>query len=431
MPKWVRLWGKKRGSRMSGWWVVGSVSEAAFFGVLFLLGIASLTIVVSWQVFWPDSTLWRPGFGFWLMVIASISFMVIGLTAFVLRISQTLASPEMRSAMASEVKKAHQRRAEDAPSAITNLPDLQPMTDSPGVKLAYRLASQRGESTQLIISALFATAWNSVLAILLVVTVQQYLSGGRVWFLGILLAGFLGVGIWATRWFFRLFRERISVGPTAIEIDHLPLLPGKQYQLYLCQYGRVEFNRLDVALVSFEETTYEQGTDVRTESVETMRIPATITPSNTCVAVGPRVEKVTGSDARDDSRSDRFKVTGLKLQADGDADGGAGDDQDRDDQDCGDQFHSEQVADCDEVSASNSTRDRKTKKNSLGGIRLKADPEVPLELDCRLQLPEDMMHSFHSEHNAFVWKILVEGECAKWPTFCRSFPVAVYPLDAV
>lgn len=361
---------------MSGWWVVGSVSEAAFFGVLFLLGIASLTIVVSWQVFWPNSTLWRPGFGFWLMVCASISFIVIGLTAFILRVSQTLASPEMRSAMASEAKRAHQRRAESDSDGPANLPDLQALTDSPGVKLSYRLASQKGENTQLILSTLFATAWNSVLAVLVVVTLQQFLSGGTFYFLAVLLVGFMAVGFFATRWFFRLFTERIRIGPTAVEIDSLPMLPGNQYRLYLCQYGRVEFRKLDVALVSYEETTYEQGTDVRTEVVETFRVPV----------------KISGHFPA--QKADRmFDRKPVRPSAD--------------------EPVQEDSTSCKE------------------GLRLQADPEVPLELDCRISLPLDIMHSFHSEHNALVWKILVEGESAKWPAFCRSFPVAVYPNDAI
>ena len=245
MAKWVRLWGKKRGTRMSGWWVVGSVGEAAFFGVLFLLGIVSLTIVVSWQVFWPASTILRPGFGFWLMVSASVSFMVIGLTAFILQISQTLASPEKRSALASKAKQEHRRRAEGkVTEENTNLPSLRGFTDSPGVKLAYRLAMQRGENSQLILSALFATAWNAVVAVLAVVTVQQALSSGTSLFLTILLPPFAAVAIFSTRWFFRLFRQRVGIGPTAVEIDELPMLPAHTYRLYLCQYGRVRFDSL-------------------------------------------------------------------------------------------------------------------------------------------------------------------------------------------
>lgn len=331
---------------MSGWWVVGSVSEAAFFGALFLLGIVSLTIVVSWQVFWPDSTVLKPGFGFWLMVIVSISFIVIGCTAFFLQVSQTLASPEMRSAMATRVKQEHLRRAEGREARKSlNLPSLQGLTDSPGVKLAYRLAAKRGESAPLILSAVFTSAWNSMVAVLFVVWVQRFFSEGIHWFLTVLLLPFLAVSYVATRWFFRLFKRQARLGPTAVEIDALPMLPGGEYQLYVCQYGRIRFQRLTISLSASEETTYHQGTDVRTESCETLRLPVSI--------VGDPPQE------------------------------------------------------------------------------LVAEPEKPLELDCTVSLPFDTMHSFQTEHSAIVWHILVEGDCPKWPGFCRKFPVVVYPRDAV
>ncbi|QDV27600.1 hypothetical protein Q31a_59920 [Aureliella helgolandensis] len=344
MAKWVRLWGKKRGTRMSGWWVVGSVSEAAFFGALFLLGIVTLTIVVTWQVFWPDSTILPIGFGFWLMVIASSSFIVIGLTAFILQISQTLASPEMRSALVDRAKRDHKRRAEGLVDDVdlANLPCLANLTDSPGVRLAYRLAIQRGETTPLILSALFATAWNAMLAVLTVLSIQHHLSSRPDWFLTVLLLPFGAVSFYSIRWFFKLFRRQSGIGPTAVEISDLPLLPGEAYQVYLCQYGRCTFNELRLSLVAFEETTYQQGTDVRTERVEINRIAATI---------------------------DSFS----------------------------------------------------------GEPPYGAEPEKPLEMACHIRLPRDIMHSFQGQHNAVTWKIVVEGNAIKWPSFCRSFPVVVYP----
>ncbi|MCA9126947.1 MAG: hypothetical protein KDB22_07675 [Planctomycetales bacterium] len=347
MPKWVRLWGKKRGTRMSGWWVVGSVSEAAFFGALFLLGIASLTIVVTWQLFWPSSTILSIGFGFWLMVIASCSFILIGISAFILQISQTLASPEMRSALVDRAKREHQRRAvglADKQEA-KNLPSLENLMDSPGVRLAYRLELQRGETTPLILSALFVVAWNSMLAILFVLAIQNHLSGRSDWFLTVLLVPFTAVSFFATRWFFRLFRKQSGIGPTAVEISDLPLLPGREYQVYLCQYGKAVFDQLQLSLVTFEESTFQQGTDVRTERVEVARI----------------VSQIEGPD----------------------------------------------------------------------GPPFIADREKPLELDCRFCLPDDIMHSFQGQHNAVTWKIFVEGSARKWPSFCRTFPVVVYPRGAL
>ncbi len=330
---------------MSGWWVVGSVSEAALFGALFLLGIAALTIVVSWQVFWPQSTVLRPGFGFWVMIITSASFIVIGLTGFVLQLSHTLASPEMRSAMASQAKREHVRRATGKAATLPNLPGLEDFTDSPGVRLTYRLPVQKGETAPLVLSALFNMAWNAMVAVLVVVTLEQWLSGNPNWFLTVLVVPFLIVSFFSVRWFFALFRRQTGIGPTAIEIDDLPLLPGKEYRLYLCQYGRSSFKNLRISLVSVEEATFGQGTDVRTESKEVSRIEAEI--------------------------------------------------------------------------------------SGAGSGKLVAQPEKPLEVDCKIFLPDDIMHSFQSEHNAVIWKIMVEGDAPKWPSFYRSFPVAVYPRSAV
>jgi hypothetical protein len=372
VAKWVRLWGKKRGTRMSGWWVVGSVSEAAFFGALFILGIVSLTIVVSSQVFWPETTfLPTIGFGFWLAVIASSSFIVIGLTAFVLQVSQTLASPEQRSVLVDKAKREHLRRAAGSEQAdLANLPSLRALTDSPGVKLAYRLAIQRGETTPLVLSSLFSVAWNAMLSILAVFAVENHVRNRPDWFLTVLLVPFTAVSFFSTRWFFRTFKRQSGVGPTAVEISGLPLLPGKTYQLYVCQYGRTEFESYRVSLVSFEETTYLQGTDVRTERVETMRISV---PLQACQ---PHQGHTTAGET------------------------------------------------VPEVASENST-DLSTDKP-----RWIAEREKPLELDCQIRLPLDMMHSFQGRHNAIIWMIVVEGEVKKWPSFCRSFPVVVFPLGA-
>ncbi len=282
------------------------------------------------------------------MVIASTSFIVIGLTAFFVQVSQTLASPEMRSALVDKAKRDHLRRAEgNSPSAEYphSLPKLKHLTDSPGVKLAYRLAIQRGETTPLVLSALFAASWNAMVAVLAVIAVQKHASGSPDWFLTALLLPFGTVSYFCVRWFFRLFRRQTGVGPTAIEISDLPLLPGKSYAVYLCQYGRATLTNLRISMVAIEEAIYEQGTDIRTQREEVARL-------------------------------------GVEF-------------------------------------------------NTAPEGPLVADPEQPIELDCTLSLPDDIMHSFQGQHNALTWKIVVEGNAKKWPSFCRAFPVVVYPPSAV
>jgi hypothetical protein len=405
---------------MSGWWVVGSVGEAAFFGALFLLGIVSFTTVVTWQVFWPDDTAFKPGLGFWLMVIASVSFMVIGISAFILQVSSTLASPEMRSAMARKVKEDHRRRSAGGGEIPedSNLPELQPLMDSPGVKLAYRLAAQRGERTPLVLSTLFATTWNAMVAAYFAVTLQQFLSGGPVLFMAVLLVAFLVVSVISTRWFFRLFLQRLGIGPTAVEIDILPMLPGGDYRLYLCQYGRVSFQRLDLCLVAYEEATYEQGTDVRTESRETIRVPVQVRRQLFGAGGGDSEEQRQSEDRENQRLQNAVERSSRSAPSDFSAD--------EDNQECRGSSRENSLG-----SENPSLGEKSDETQGSGKMRLVAEPEKPLELDCFVSLPTDIMHSFHSPHNAVTWKVVVEGECAKWPAFCRKFPVAVYPRSAV
>ena len=54
-------------------------------------------------------------------------------------------------------------------------------------------------------------------------------------------------------------------------------------------------------------------------------------------------------------------------------------------------------------------------------------PPAPFERLCRLEVPDNAMHSFKSSHNAIRWKLVVQGDVSRWPPFERDFPVVVYP----
>lgn len=129
----------------------------------------------------------------------------------------------------------------------------------------------------------------------------------------------------------------LGIGSTTVEIEDLPLIPGRTYKILLVQYGRLVIKKLTVRLVCEEESTYHFGTDIRTE---------------------------------------RSIVR-------------------------------EQVV--------------------LDQGRTRIDWGRPLELEGVLSIPNDAMHSFQSLHNAVHWKIIVEGEANRWPSYSRSFPVVVYP----
>jgi len=59
--------------------------------------------------------------------------------------------------------------------------------------------------------------------------------------------------------------------------------------------------------------------------------------------------------------------------------------------------------------------------------RLQVAPGTRFEGRATLEIPEAGMHSFVTEHNRVGWRVVVEGRPARWPRFRRSFPVVVFP----
>ena len=132
-----RLWGKKRGDRRTGSHLVASFGEGIFFGVLFLLGSISLTVLVTVHVVDPATEVFRIGFGFWLLMLVLASFILLGGGGMCYTALQAGVSAERRSALA--------RRAATIDLIGNALPSAQDypsvprdgqLTDSPGVTLA-------------------------------------------------------------------------------------------------------------------------------------------------------------------------------------------------------------------------------------------------------------------------------------------------------
>ena len=54
---------------------------------------------------------------------------------------------------------------------------------------------------------------------------------------------------------------------------------------------------------------------------------------------------------------------------------------------------------------------------------------MPFEAECALQVPAGVMHSFKADHSQINWKVVVQGDVAGWPDYKRSFRVIVCPPD--
>jgi hypothetical protein len=148
-------------------------------------------------------------------------------------------------------------------SVLPGVPQGRGVTDSPGMKLAYRLASEGSMARRAMATAALALLWNAAWFVLLAVVVSGFLSGNPRWVLAFLLLPFSGIGIWAFRYFLEALRQTVGVGATIVEISDHPLRPGASYEVFIAQLGRLSLRRLRVELICEEETMFRQGTDVR------------------------------------------------------------------------------------------------------------------------------------------------------------------------
>ncbi len=263
----IRVWEKKRGHRRTGSQLVGSVGEALFFGLLFVLGIVCLASVLTSQIVHPTPSIYEPGFGFWLMVLVLASFIVTGGWGVIHTVMHVGTSVERRSAIVRRAARIDLIR-DALPSAkdYPNIPRDAHLTNSPGVNLAFRLPVASSSTWKLWFATAFCLVCSGLTSVLIVVAVNSHLRRSPEWFLTAFLVPLVLINVWSVIYFVRELWTQARVGPTCVEIDGHPLRPGMEYAIFLSQAGRFTFKSLEMALLCTEEATYHQGTDIRTES---------------------------------------------------------------------------------------------------------------------------------------------------------------------
>lgn len=314
-----RWWHKKRGGRRTGSRLLGSLGEALFFAILFVFGVISLTALIISQFVSPveeadgiadvDGAIERPldggsegsrspgdlerpatgataaqaaahegrrllrvvasyrtGFGFWLMTVVLSSFVLMGGSGLLYTVLHLGTSAERRAALAKRA--ADIDLISDAlptDKAFPTIPSDADLTNSPGIRLAYRLPTTESPAWQLTAATLFGLLWNALAIGLLVVALKSHLDGRPDWLLSLLVIPFVGVGAWSIRYFFRQLVWVTAVGPSIVEISDHPLRPGTRAQIFFSQTGHRQLQKLQLDLVCEEEANYHQGTDIRTE----------------------------------------------------------------------------------------------------------------------------------------------------------------------
>jgi len=262
-----RLWEKKRGHRTTGSTLWGHVGETLFFAALFLTGALGITVFVATGLTVRVETVQEWDWTRSIVSLVLVSLVVFGAFGVLFAVSQVGTSAERRSARAQRMRRLDQLlNRNSAGRGFPGIPSAEDLTNSPGVRLAYRLPVSFSSGWSLLFTmALFSLIWNGTTAVLIGLAVRQFRVEQVDWFFFLFVGAFLMVGVWSTQFFFQQLAQATAIGPTALEVSDHPLFPGRTYQLYLSQSGRLVIRRLEVSLVCDEEATYHQGTDIRTE----------------------------------------------------------------------------------------------------------------------------------------------------------------------
>jgi hypothetical protein len=223
----------------------------------------------------PDAVVLVRGYQWWiwLVLLIPVSFVALGAGGSVYTILHWGRSTERRAAMARRIAAQDPFDAAAVDPKFPNIPDCREIGSSPGTRLAYRLPLSRSPGWALFGLLAACVAWNGAVSYFLVTAIRNHLEGHPDWFLTFFNLPFLAIGVVLVSWLVRQFVTVMGIGPTLVEISDHPLLPGRQYRLFLSQAGSLTLKSFDVFLVCEEEAIYRQGTNTRTETREVYRQP--------------------------------------------------------------------------------------------------------------------------------------------------------------
>lgn len=261
-----QLFIKKRGTRRTGARWPGLLAEgAAFVGMLaigvfgFYWLVAHVLVAGGW---WP-----------WLALVIPLALAGYGATNLVLLLWQSAISTERRSAAVQKATtwELPSGNLRPARPTLPTVPPVDVVTDSPGVRLAYRLPADAISGWISFTMAVVCLIWNSLVAIFVVQVINQHLSGQPNWLLTWLMVPFVLAGLWTLVALGRQVLFHLAMGNTCVEVSRHPFYPGCAFRCFVSQTGRLHVRWLQVQLICEEQAIYQQGTDTRCETLRVYR----------------------------------------------------------------------------------------------------------------------------------------------------------------
>jgi len=204
-------------------------------------------------------------YGLWVIYLVLISLVVIGGIGLIYTLLLMGISIERRASLAGKAKSLKLLRESMPADHYPAIPNDANLTNSPGVRLAYRLPIEVSPGWWLLATFVFSLLWSGMAGVFFVVALAKHLDGNPDWMLTIVCVPTIAVALTALHRFLREVTNHTHVGPTGVEISNHPLYPGREYRVFVTQAGMMKVKKLRVSLVCEESATYVQGTDVRTE----------------------------------------------------------------------------------------------------------------------------------------------------------------------
>ncbi len=204
---------------------------------------------------------------FWLLAALALPFISVGAIGLGTRWMAWRTSTERRAYLASQAKHLPRPSFPGRKQAeFPTVPKETNLTNSPGTHLAYRLPVLIPRQWSLVALWTGSLLWNVMVSVFVTLCLADLIALQVDWWLTAVAIGTAAIGIWLIWLCVRTSVRSVSLGRTLAEISENPLRPGREYETHYVQFGRMMLRRFRVLLVCDETATYEQGTNIRTES---------------------------------------------------------------------------------------------------------------------------------------------------------------------
>lgn len=216
----------------------------------------------------PDQAVLVYGFHWytWVLLLLPLSFIVIGGSGAGYIGVNWGKSAERRAVLAQRAKHLEIFEPDNdySDDEFPAVPQATDLTNSPGVRLKYRLPIERSTTFRMIVAGTVFLVVTTFTVLFLRMAILTHVENNPDWLLTVFAGSWLIVSAATLVYFLRQVVSNTRAGMTIVEIDSHPLYPGEEYKLFLSQTGRLRLKRFEISLCCEEIATFKQGTNTRT-----------------------------------------------------------------------------------------------------------------------------------------------------------------------